>query len=52
MRKHSVTDVASHGSEICQYINVKERGEGSLFVYLGHSGSVSLGDNETCSREF
>ena len=46
LRERWITDVADHGNEICQPINIKKKGERSLFVYLGHSGSMSEGDNE------
>lgn len=52
MRAHSITDMANLGTGICQPIKIKERGEGSPFVYLDHSGTVSVGDNEIHSRAF
>lgn len=51
MREPSTTDMANRQHEICQPIKMKEKEEESLFVYLGHSGSVSVGDDEIYSRE-
>lgn len=51
MREPSTTDMANRQHEICQPIKMKEKEEESLFVYLGHSGSMSVGDDEIYSRE-
>lgn len=52
MREPSTTsDMANWQHKICQPIKMKEKGRGKPFVYLGHSGSMSVGDDEIYSRE-
>ena len=51
VREPSTTDMANWQHKICQPIKMKEKEEESLFVYLGHSGSMNVGDDEIYLRE-